>query len=493
MVKQSGTAKAAFVFGAVFALYFFTRSPGLDNADSVQFAMGVRDFNLWKHQPHPPGYPLYLFFGWIGHALFRSDPAAALHIASCVGGALFIAAWFCIIQMQLGERSAWVIASALAVTPIVWMTSGMVMTDSLAAGLLSVQLLCALFYRQSKSRRDLVFVALAGAAAAGVRPQLSVVVLVVLLTALYQKRAAIRDWRAGILILIAGCLVWLLPMSYLQWKLRPELSWWQVYPTLVYEQWRWRLHDPEVYLGAGPWSFSYIKGRLFNHFVGWFVIGLGFARSTSIFAAGSAIAAIGTAIYFFRLRDDDRAFWKSHRAWAAVHIAIIFTCLPWEQRYYLPIYPLLLVPIALGFARLPGKIGMTAFALPALLACVSLPLALQLHREEAPPIRFVRYLQDRHPAAERAGVLLILHECQRHVQWYAPEFRIRTDASLTKVDPDLLDNAQAVYTDNSDLALTADWKLTPLATFARSDLISVKQSEIMLFKLERLRSDLGAN
>jgi hypothetical protein len=55
--------KAALIFLAVLAVYFFARSPRLDEFDSVNFAMGVRAFNLWDHQPHPPGYPFFIFFG----------------------------------------------------------------------------------------------------------------------------------------------------------------------------------------------------------------------------------------------------------------------------------------------------------------------------------------------------------------------------------------------------------------------------------------------
>jgi hypothetical protein len=58
--------KAVLLFLAAFALYFFTHSPALDDIDAVQFAMGVRSFDLWHHQPHPPGYPLFIFFGWLG-------------------------------------------------------------------------------------------------------------------------------------------------------------------------------------------------------------------------------------------------------------------------------------------------------------------------------------------------------------------------------------------------------------------------------------------
>lgn len=97
--------KAALLFVAAFLLYFLTRSPYLDEWDSVQFAMGIREFNLWKHQPHPPGYPVYIFLGWLGNSLFSLDPADALHLVSCFGGALFVTAWFGILRLHFGERS----------------------------------------------------------------------------------------------------------------------------------------------------------------------------------------------------------------------------------------------------------------------------------------------------------------------------------------------------------------------------------------------------
>ena len=45
--------------------------------DSANYALAVRDFyNVAFHQPHPPGYPLYVFFAkaidLIGHNANRS-------------------------------------------------------------------------------------------------------------------------------------------------------------------------------------------------------------------------------------------------------------------------------------------------------------------------------------------------------------------------------------------------------------------------------------
>src|ERR1700730_3663620 len=101
--------KAALIFIACFAIYFLTRGLGLDEWDAVQFAMGTRHFDLWHDQPHPPGYPLFVFFGWKLHHLFSCDPPLSLHLISCLGGALFVVAWFLIVRMQFNEAAAWLL------------------------------------------------------------------------------------------------------------------------------------------------------------------------------------------------------------------------------------------------------------------------------------------------------------------------------------------------------------------------------------------------
>ena len=35
----------------------------LEDIDSVNFALGVRDFDVATHRPHPPGYPVYIALG----------------------------------------------------------------------------------------------------------------------------------------------------------------------------------------------------------------------------------------------------------------------------------------------------------------------------------------------------------------------------------------------------------------------------------------------
>src|SRR5207253_8547245 len=96
-----------FIFVAAFALYFVTRGIGLDDWDSAQVAMGTRQFDLWRHQPHPPGYPLFILLAVTLDNVFHFGPEFSLHLISCLGGALFVATWFLITRVYFGQSSAW--------------------------------------------------------------------------------------------------------------------------------------------------------------------------------------------------------------------------------------------------------------------------------------------------------------------------------------------------------------------------------------------------
>ena len=43
--------------------------PSLEDIDSVNFALGVRDFDVAAHRPHPPGYPVYIALGKVATAI----------------------------------------------------------------------------------------------------------------------------------------------------------------------------------------------------------------------------------------------------------------------------------------------------------------------------------------------------------------------------------------------------------------------------------------
>jgi len=50
----------------------------LEDIDSVNFALGVRDFDVADHRPHPPGYPVYIGIGKVLAAVVERLPGARL-------------------------------------------------------------------------------------------------------------------------------------------------------------------------------------------------------------------------------------------------------------------------------------------------------------------------------------------------------------------------------------------------------------------------------
>ncbi len=491
-LNRTTLVKAALIFAIASAVYFITRSPGLDEIDSVNFAQGVRHFDVWNHQPQPPGYPLYIALGKLAVILFGATPELSLHLVSAIGGGLFIAAWFLIIRAQFTERLAWWVTSCLAVMPGVWMTTTKVLSDSLAAGLLSAEILAAIYVSKGRSRAYLFATALLGAAAAGARPQLILVVFIILAIALRQRRPgtymSIFAWST----LVAGSLLWLIPMWYTQWRLRPDVSGWLVYPKLVYQQWSWRYDKPDVFIGAGNWTPHYLATRVCYHFLGWFGLGFGFLASWLALAAGAVIVLFGVSAYASWHREaSDGQFWRFHLPWAIVHVAIIFICLPETTRYYLVIFPLLLVVILRGLHRLAAPWKWASVALVALLLYTAIPLVIANHGEDAPALRFVHFLQTLYPPETRGRVVLLLsNKTKKHADWYAPEFKTISLTRISSTDQVLkaTKDAAAVYTDDPKFALPKDWYRVPLARFDRSLVIYLKGHIIFLYLVANIHS-----
>jgi hypothetical protein len=481
--------RGALLFLAATLLYYFTRSPALDEMDSVQFAMGVQGFNLWKHHPHPPGYPLYIFLGWVGTKLFTPDPALWLHVVSCVGGGLLVACWFLIVRMGWKESLAWIFAVALAVTPGIWLTSTKVLTDSLAAGLLSFQVLCSLHYLRGQTRPALLGMALAGAAATGARPQFFGIVLLMLCFVLFQKRAAGWEWGAGLVALVFSCLLWLIPMWVMQARLSKSHGF-DAYPYLLLKQFRWRLDKPTIYVGAGDGSWSYWGERINAHLGGWFWAGFGFTVSTWILVAAVTIFTLGIVLYARRFLAGrtpwERLFWRTQWPWAAAYVAMIFCFLPADPRYYCAIFPLILLPVVAGWWSLPGFWRLGRVAVPALLLCASFPLVKANHTVEPPPVQMIRYLQQKHPPSERPQVWLFMDLAKRHAEWYGSDFAIAGPKN-TPTESDILKSGKPVYTDDADLLTEMGWQgltLTLEQTFERSNLVHRKHSKTELFRIE---------
>ena len=220
---------AAFVVGH---LPFLPQS--LEDIDSINFALGLRHFDPALHQPHPPGYPLYIGLGhlslaalsWLVPSLasLRVE-AVALAVWSLLGGALAIvaAAMFCRALAQVfpdeGPRAprALVLGTValLALAPLFSISGLRPLSDM--PGLAAAFVAQALIVRGLRQPAWLALGALAAGLAAGIRVQTAVLTGPLLLGVLIAVRGP-TAWRSRAIAVAAGtagCLAWITPLLIL--------------------------------------------------------------------------------------------------------------------------------------------------------------------------------------------------------------------------------------------------------------------------------------
>lgn len=474
---------------AAFVLYALTRSAGLVEIDSVQFALGVRDFNLFVHTPHPPGYPLYIFAGWALTHLARLDAEQALRWVSTISGGVYVGAWTYLFARQFGLAIGALTGATLGLIAATWLTSTQVLTDIPAAAPFALQLALAREYARGRRPAMLIGAVIFGAVAIGVRPQFFAIVAVAMAATLIRPRSSRKLWAWAFGALILACLLWLIPTLWTQSRTPEADGSWLAYPSQVMNQWRWRFDKPAVFMfgeGNTPRMFA---ARTRTHITGVFYA-FGLRATSAPGAAGALFLALGVGFYLYRglwRAPAHREFWARHLPWAIVHIIIIYVTLPGHRRYYCPVYPLLLVPVIAGWWSLPGKMRWSALGVPVLMAALSLPLALRSHRKVNPPMRAVQFLCERHPPDERDRVMFISHGIRRHVQFYAPKFPTLISGREEVLRADLQGDFIAVYTDD-DLAIEnngwANARLEVEEIFEWSPVIHEKHSRIILFRVE---------
>ncbi len=203
------------VLGAVFlALHLPFLPPSLEDLDSINFALGIRDFDVAQHQPHPPGYPLFIAAARLLHATGLSE-LHALSLLSVVAGGLAVfgcMALFAAINRDRPEGPhTWLAVLLVAACPLFWFTALRPLSDM--AGLAATVWVQALLVSASTGGAVVVAAFLA-AFAAGIRSQVVWLTLPLLVFAVWKRPAADRGRTAvrALLAYGAGGLAWFVPL-----------------------------------------------------------------------------------------------------------------------------------------------------------------------------------------------------------------------------------------------------------------------------------------
>jgi hypothetical protein len=187
------------------------RSRYLYDIDSINFALALRRFDPGSHQPHPPGYFLYICLGRIVNGFFHDANSAfvAISIAASCGALIMI---YTLAHNWFGRRAAIFAGLIFLFSPLGWFHGTVALTYSVEAffsaltGYLCWRLICG-------SSRLVLPIALTAALAAGFRPSFLMFLSPLLLFALRHESR--RRIVAGVGILVLALLAWGLPMVWL--------------------------------------------------------------------------------------------------------------------------------------------------------------------------------------------------------------------------------------------------------------------------------------
>jgi hypothetical protein len=194
------------------------RARMLYNWDAVQFALALREFDIAKHQPHPPGYLLYVGLGRLVNATIGDPSQAYVALAMLFSAATtFVVYW---LARALYDRATAVAAAALlAVSPLFWFYGSVGLTyagEAFGASLVAFLALGALRGRESHVYLSALALGLVG----GLRLSVLVLLFPLWLAAVVVGSRPLRPTgarRLGLagVVLAAAVLSWLLPLMWL--------------------------------------------------------------------------------------------------------------------------------------------------------------------------------------------------------------------------------------------------------------------------------------
>jgi 4-amino-4-deoxy-L-arabinose transferase-like glycosyltransferase len=404
---------AAILFVGLAALFAITRSHWLDDWDSVNFALALDDFDVTRHRPHPPGYPLYIGAGKLAQ-VFVADHAAALTLVSALAGAA-VASMFYLLGRRHEDRSVALCATLImALSPLFWLQSGLALTDMFGM----VFVLAFLLVEGGSPRRpqgDLarrIACGVIAGLALGARPHIAFLILVYwCIRASSSRSVGTAPVVTAALAFLIGVMLWLIPASLATGGV-------ETYLHATIGQFEWRFGRPGVSVLGSSMSGEYLLSRA-AALVG--SIGQAFAPmhlTASNIARRMAIALLVIAFYVvFAWRSPSKDVARPYMLASAVYLLMLFILLPTRHLRYFLLFSLIVGWSVSGYLAQFRRPVVRAAALAALFAVTVLPSFFLVGglSKVPPPVAALEWVKSNHPAA-----ILYSDQLRRHADFYWP-------------------------------------------------------------------------
>ena len=177
--------------------------------DSVNYALGFENFNILNHQPHPPGYILYIGLGKVLNMLFN-DPNNTMIFISILFSILTVILIYFLAKEMFSRKIAIIASLLLVFNPLFWYY-GEIATIYPSEAFFAT-LIAFLSYGVFKGKEKYFYPsALALGLAMGFRQDLIAFMFPLWMFCLFYKNR--NPWRflKALLVLIPSILVWFIP------------------------------------------------------------------------------------------------------------------------------------------------------------------------------------------------------------------------------------------------------------------------------------------
>jgi len=273
-----GSKKQRAIFLALALLWVILRVPQFGarfsfDWDSSQYARGMADFNVAKHQPHPPGYLLYVLSARAVSDLGAGPMQAQIVVAFLIA-VLALIVFFALSRALFGLDIAFAGTILLAFSPAVGLYSATSSPD--ITDLLSSCVAGYLAFLDPKIRQwRIVACMIALGALGGFRQSgVSLLALLILGSLIAHWRYARRAVLLGVVLGAASFLAWYVPLTR-------SVGGWRVLSELVSSEFRTAVVKTSIFYGASLHRhFSMIEEQLIYfgmNLVGW-LIAFGFPK-----------------------------------------------------------------------------------------------------------------------------------------------------------------------------------------------------------------------
>jgi len=405
---------------SLFLVTILTRIPFtsklLYHMDSVQFALALENYDITLHQPHPPGYFLYVMLGRLINLFIKDANSTFIFISILFSGLTVATIYY--LGKEIFDKKTGILAALIALTsPNLWFHGEVALTYIVEAFFSSLAaLLC---WRILKGEHKYLWLSVIALGIAGGIRQNTVVFLLPLWL-FSVKGVPLRKIIPSLGLLGVVCLLWFIPMVWMT-------GGWNAYQSAFRELWLFNTGHVSVF-EKGWGSFQIFSTALAN-----FVL----------YGVGAGIFILGIATYSLirhrklRFLDSNKIFFFLLWFMPSVLFYLLIFIHPANPGYVLIFLPALLILTAasIGFISNDLKGFITKDFAPIIASVIIVVNTAMFFFYHYVSYREIR-IHDRNLSIMVDGIKSFTPENTaffvepyifygfRHIMYYLPEYRV---------------------------------------------------------------------